>query len=121
VPNGFDGMTKEMINEELFIYVSEKLADLGKDTEVTEKIIIDNVPAFSLRTKNSRTATEKFPKVVKDVKPQSEGTYISVAEWWGMINVVCSDYGWSVATRVRFLGRTGGLAAKVNENHKDRV
>jgi hypothetical protein len=67
MPNDFDGMTKEMIHDELLVYVSEKLADLGKDTEVTEQIIMENVPAFSLRTKNSGVATEKFPKVVKDV------------------------------------------------------
>ena len=37
------------------------------------------------------------------------GMFISVPQWWQMLNDIGDDNGWSIPLRVRFLARTGGL------------
>jgi hypothetical protein len=44
---GFDGDALESIIEELYIYVCDALSEIGKDTPVTEQIIVFNHPYLS--------------------------------------------------------------------------
>ena len=84
---------------------------------------MDNIPKLGVYTKKGyeTTVTTGFKKAVKQIKPVSEGQYISVEEWWKQINELADDQGWSLAMRVRFLLRTGGLAKGVNDTYRDRV
>ena len=108
---GFDGDALESIIEELYIYVCDALSEIGKDTPVTEQIIMDCIPMFNLKTKNQSSTTKDFNRAVKDIRPRTNGDYISVREWWKAINLLADDYGWSLRMRVTFIhaqdGRVG--------------
>jgi hypothetical protein len=118
---GFDGDALESIIEELYIYVCDALSEIGKDTPVTEQIIMDCIPMFNLKTKNQSSTTKDFNRAVKDIRPRTNGDYISVREWWKAINLLADDYGWSLRMRVTFMRRTGGLAPKLNDDIVRRV
>jgi hypothetical protein len=118
--SGFDGESKESILAELYLYVAERLAALGKGTRVTEKIIMDYIPPFHFRTRNQSSVTKDFARVAKEIK-SGKGISLSVGEWWALINEYGNDHGWSFAVRIRWLTRTGGLAPKVNDGHMNRV
>ena len=114
--SGFEGESMETIVEELHVYVCDSLSELGKDTPVTEAIIMDCVPMLNLWTKNQSSTTKEFVRAVKDIKPRTVDDYISVREWWKAINLLADDYGWSLRMRVTFMRRTGGLPPKHNDN-----
>jgi hypothetical protein len=62
---GFDGDALESILEELYMYVCEALSEIGKDTPVTEQIIMDCIPMFNLKTKNQSSTTKDFNRAVR--------------------------------------------------------
>ena len=71
--------------------------------------------------KNQSSTTKDFNRAVKDIRPRTDGDYISVREWWKAINLLADDYGWSLRMRVTFMRRTGGLAPKLNDDMVRRV
>ena len=119
--SGFDRESMETILQELHMYVCDALSELGKDTPVTEAIIMDCIPMMNLWTKNQSSTTKDFARAVKDIKPRTSDDYISVREWWKAINLLADDYGWSLRMRVTFMRRTGGLAAKHNDEIAQRM
>ena len=118
--SGFDGDSKETIMTELYLMVADTLAAWGMGTRVTEAIIMDHVPPLHFRTKNAGSVTKDFSRVAKEVKPE-KGFTLSIGEWWALINELGNDHGWSFAMRIRWLTRTAGLAAKVNEGQAARI
>ena len=118
---GFEGAAMEEIMEELAVYVCDALAAIGKDTPVTVGIIMDCLPTLNLWTKNQSSTTKEFARAVKDIKPRTSDSYISVREWWKAINLLADDYGWALRVRVTFMRRTGGLAPKHNDDIAQRV
>ena len=119
--SGFGGDSMDTILAELLTYVCDALSELGKDTPVTEAIIMDNVPMLNLWTKNQSSTTKDFVRAVKDIKPRTQDDYVSVREWWKAINTLADDFGWSLRMRVTFMRRTGGLAPKLNDDIVRRV
>ena len=108
---GFDGDALESIIEELYVYVCDALSGISEDTPVTEQIIMDCIPMFNLKTKNQSSTTKDSNRAMKDIRPRTDGDYISVREWWKAINLLADDYGWSLRMRVTFIhaqdGRVG--------------
>jgi hypothetical protein len=121
--SGFTGMDRTMIEEEVAVYVTERLAQQGNETPLTVRTLVENIPRLGLYTRKGHEAsvTGQFSKAVRDLKPYSDGMFISVPQWWKRINEVGDDNGWSLPMRVRFLHRTGGLALKVHDSHRQRV
>jgi len=120
---GFSGMFRQDVVDEVTEYVTQKLTESGNVSTLTIDTIVKHLPKLGLYTRkgHEQSATQYFTRAAKDITPYSEGAFISVPEWWRMLNELLDDRGWSLAVRVRFLGRTGGLAAKVNDSCLTRV
>ena len=121
--SGFTGMDRTMIEEEVTAYVTERLAEQGNETPLTVGTLVDNIPRLGMFTRKGHEAsvTGNFTKAVRELKPYSDGVFVSVPQWWKRINEIGDDNGWSLPMRVRFLARTGGLALKVHDSHRQRV
>jgi hypothetical protein len=64
----------------------------------------------------------KFTSVSKTIKPTHNDKYISLGEWWRLINAKANELGWTCAMRFRFLVNTGGLSpTKAYEVRAERV
>ena len=123
--SGFEGMDRKEILDVLQGYCEERLTEGGQMSELTVAAIMDNFPQLGMYPKKGKeeVITRGFSRAVKDIKPQSEKdkNFIGVAQWLRQINYLADDNGWSIPTRIRFLMRTGGLAAKVNDDVRERV
>ena len=120
---GFSGMYRQDIMNEVTEYVTQKLTEFGSLSTLTVDTLVKNLPRMGLLTRrgHEQSGVSSFQRIVKTFNPYSSGSFISVPEWWKMLNGQIDDLGWSLAMRIRFLGRTGGLAAKVNESCRVRV
>ena len=96
---------------------------MGKGTAETQKIIMENIPEFSFRTKKGarNTITRDFEKVAKSIKPDASKNYINHGEWWAVLTEAGNDQGWSMAMRVRMLARTEGVDKGVHDAYRARV
>jgi hypothetical protein len=120
---GFPGMDRQDISDEVEAYVTEGLEQLGLENELLIRCMVDNLPKLGLYTRKGyeSSTTSAFVKIVKTITPYTSRAFISVTEWWKLLNQVGDDNGLSIPYRVRFLARTGGLAQKVNESYRTRV
>mgnify|MGYP003385953845 CR=1 FL=1 len=109
--NGWRGETDSEIKERVLAYATEQLQARGRLSTATLKIIMANLPSFHPRMTGSQRSTiiGKFTSVSKHIKPTQNDIYISLAEWWRMINGKANELGWTCAMRFRFLVNTGGL------------
>jgi hypothetical protein len=124
VYEGFEDMTLEEIHEEIAVYVSEKLTLRGRGTAMTEAILLDNLPPIGVVSKASQRSAQirDMVRQVKEIKPQSNGTtFISLCDWWKAINDQANSFCWSIELRILFLKNTGGLAAGIHDENRDRV
>jgi hypothetical protein len=113
---GFEpGETRALIMESTLAEVKERLGELGCDNVMLMRTFKESFPLLNVRTKNMATTTNLFPRVVKRVKPQTKDNFISLAEWFTMLELGCRDYGISLPMRLRLLDRTGGLTAGAKE------
>lgn len=121
--DGFAGMNRTMIEEEVRVYVTEQLEKQGNATPLAIGILVENIPRLGVYTRKGHSAsvTSAFTKHARDMKPHTDGPFISMHQWWRMLKERADDNGWSLPMLVRFIARTGGLAEKVNEGIRKRV
>jgi hypothetical protein len=93
------------------LYAEEKLNENGHLSELALSTIMENFPRMGLYTKTGKeeNIVKGFVRNARDVKPYISEMFISVPQWWQMLNDIGDDNGWSIPLRVRFLARTGGL------------
>jgi len=120
--SGFDqGETMEDVLEEVLVYVQDRLSLIHQDNPENISILMDNIPPLGIYNKYPGQVSSKFKKGASDIKPETHKSYICFREWWKMIEEVASLAGWSIKSRVLFLGKTGGLAEGVKDDYRDRV
>jgi hypothetical protein len=92
-------------------YATDFLELRGKFSTIVLEIVMKNLAPFRYRLTKSHQASivRSFNAVAKQIKPACTDIFISMAEWWKMINARSNDYGWAPTMRVRFLANTGGL------------
>lgn len=120
---GFEGMDRTDIEEEVRTYVTEQLEMQGNATPLAINILVDNIPKLGVYTRKGHSAavTSSFAKHVRDIKPYVDGPFISMPQWWRKLREKADDCAWSTAMLVRFVGRTGGLAPNTNEGVRTRA
>ena len=119
----FPGMTMEEVLEEVGEVVREKLECEGNESTLAWSIIMDNLPKPGVITKpgTESSVTGKFKRAAKSIAPAVDGSFISLKEWLEKLNEACEDNGMSIAMRIKFLARTGGLADDVHDSYQARV
>ena len=120
---GFPGMDRIAIEAEVRLYVEEHLERQGNATPLAIKTLVESIPRLGVYTRKGHEAsvTGSFNKHVKDMKPYSDGSFISMPQWWRKLRERADDNGWSLPMLIRFIGRTGGLAQGVNDGVRKRV
>ena len=69
--------------------------------------------------KSSGKVALLFNRLAKEIKVEVENQIINVAQWWRKINDTCDEM--TIANRMKFLRKTGGLAEGVNNHYRQRV